>query len=328
MLDENADRLSVKDLVVEYRIAQGLFGRRQLQAVRGVSFQVSAAETLALVGESGSGKSTILRAIAGLTPVATGGILTDGKPFDPTQMRATKAGISMVFQNPNASLNQRLTVRRIIADPLHSKSKSQNQERSVEDLLDLLKLDQSFLNRYPFQLSGGQKQRVAIARALITDPRVLLLDEPTSALDVANQSQVVQILQDLKHKTRLASVFVTHDLPLATQVAERVAVLYLGSIVEIGTRVEVTEMAAHPYTQALLLSIPSRKIVASHRNDSFQMSGEIPSPIDVLKGCVFRSRCPVATNICAEITPQPVNLSATHKVACHAVSARVSAHQY
>ena len=134
MLDENADRLSVKDLVVEYRIAQGLFGRRQLQAVRGVSFQVSAAETLALVGESGSGKSTILRAIAGLTPVATGGILTDGKPFDPTQMRATKAGISMVFQNPNASLNQRLTVRRIIADPLHSKNKSQNQERSVEDL--------------------------------------------------------------------------------------------------------------------------------------------------------------------------------------------------
>jgi len=322
MTDSDTPRISLRDLSVEYRIAQGIFNSKTLRAVRGVSFDVSGSETLALVGESGSGKSTILRAVSGLTPVAGGEILIDGSPHDPSRTRAIDAGIAMVFQNPNASLNQRMTVRRIISDPLKSSGKAREKSTTVEQLFDMLKLDRDFLDRYPFQLSGGQKQRVAIARALISSPQVLLLDEPTSALDVANQAQVVQILQELKQNARLASIFVTHDLPLATHVADRVAVLYLGSIMEVGAQLEVVERAAHPYTQALLRSIPSRKITSSERDDDFRMSGEIPSPIDVQRGCVFRSRCPVATDICAETVPELTQISPTHSVACHAVSIR------
>ena len=228
----------------------------------------------------------------------------------------------MVFQNPNASLNQRLTVRRIISDPLKSSGKERNKGTTVEQLLDMLKLERDFLDRYPFQLSGGQKQRVAIARALISSPEVLLLDEPTSALDVANQAQVVQILQELKQNAKMASIFVTHDLPLATHVADRVAVLYLGSVMEIGLQSEMVKRAAHPYTQALLRSIPSRKIKSSERVGDFRMSGEIPSPIEIQQGCVFRSRCPVAMDVCADTVPQLTQLSVTHSVACHAVSVR------
>jgi len=324
MIDSNAPCISLRDLSVEYRVAQGIFKFGTLRAVRGVSFDVSASETLALVGESGSGKSTILRAISGLIPIAGGEILVNGSPHDPSRTRAIDAGIAMVFQNPNASLNQRLTVRRIISDPLKSSGKAREKSTTVEQLLDMLKLDRDFLDRYPFQLSGGQKQRVAIARALISSPQVLLLDEPTSALDVANQSQVVQILRELKQSARLASIFVTHDLPLATHVADRVAVLYLGSIMEVGAQSEVVERAAHPYTQALLRSIPSRKITSSERHGDFRMSGEIPSPIHVQRGCVFRSRCPVATDVCTETAPELTQISATHSVACHAVSVRSS----
>ncbi|MEY4400829.1 MAG: hypothetical protein RL072_694 [Actinomycetota bacterium] len=324
MADRETPRLSLRGLSVDYRIAQGIFNSGTLRAVRGVSFDVSAAATLALVGESGSGKSTVLRAISGLTPIAGGEIQIDGNSYDPSRTRAIDAGIAMVFQNPNASLNQRLTVRRIISDPLKSSRVKQSRSTTVEQLFDILKLDRDFLDRYPFQLSGGQKQRVAIARALISSPQVLLLDEPTSALDVANQAQVVQILQVLKREAQLASVFVTHDLPLATHVADRVAVLYLGSIMEIGSQSEVVENAAHPYTQALLRSIPSRKIKSSERDGNFRMSGEIPSPMDVQRGCVFRSRCPVATEVCAETAPELTQLSVTHSVACHAVSIRSS----
>jgi oligopeptide/dipeptide ABC transporter ATP-binding protein len=287
-----------------------------------VSFDVAASETLALVGESGSGKSTILRAISGLAPIAGGEIRIDGIFHDPARTRAIDAGIAMVFQNPNASLNQRLTVRRIISDPLRSLDKVGDQSPTVDQLLDTLKLDRDFLDRYPFQLSGGQKQRVAIARALISSPQILLLDEPTSALDVANQAQVVEILRELKRDAMLASIFVTHDLPLATHVADRVAVLYLGSIMEVGSQSEIVESAAHPYTQALLRSIPSRKIKSSEHYGDFRMSGEIPSPVDVQQGCVFRSRCPAATDICAETAPQLTQILATHSVACHAVNVR------
>jgi oligopeptide/dipeptide ABC transporter ATP-binding protein len=312
-------RISLRELFVEYQISRGIFNPGTLKAVRGVSFDVSASETLALVGESGSGKSTILRSISGLAHIASGEIHIDGRPYDPSRTRAIDAGIAMVFQNPNASLNQRLTVRRIISDPLKSSGKMRKQTTTVEQLLDMLKLDRDFLDRYPFQLSGGQKQRVAIARALISSPEVLLLDEPTSALDVANQAQVVQILQDLKRNAQLASVFVTHDLPLATHVADRVAVLYLGSVMEVGSQSEIVERSAHPYTQALLRSIPSRKIKSSESVGDFRMSGEIPSPIDVKQGCVFRSRCPIAMDVCAETAPQLTQISVTHSVACHAV---------
>lgn len=322
MAERSTPGISLRQLSVDYRIAQGIFSAGILRAVRGVSFDVSAAETLALVGESGSGKSTVLRAISGLAPIAGGEIRIDGSAHDPSLTRAIDAGIAMVFQNPNASLNQRLTVRRIISDPLHSSGAKQSQSSKVDHLLDMLKLDRDFLDRYPFQLSGGQKQRVAIARALISSPQVLLLDEPTSALDVANQAQVVQILQDLKRDAQLASIFVTHDLPLATHVADRVAVLYLGSIMEVGSQSELVENAAHPYTQALLRSIPSRKIKSAERDQNFRMSGEIPSPMDVKRGCVFRSRCPVATDVCAETAPELTQLSPTHSVACHAVSIR------
>lgn len=322
MTETDNPRISLRELSVEYRIAQGIFNPGTLKAVRGVSFDVAASETLALVGESGSGKSTILRAISGLAPMASGEIYIDGSPYDPSRTRAIDAGIAMVFQNPNASLNQRLTVRRIISDPLKSSGKERNKGTTVEQLLDMLKLERDFLDRYPFQLSGGQKQRVAIARALISSPEVLLLDEPTSALDVANQAQVVQILQELKQNAKMASIFVTHDLPLATHVADRVAVLYLGSVMEIGLQSEMVKRAAHPYTQALLRSIPSRKIKSSERVGDFRMSGEIPSPIEIQQGCVFRSRCPVAMDVCADTVPQLTQLSVTHSVACHAVSVR------
>lgn len=320
MSRSNAHRLMVENLSVTYKVRTSVLQKRALHALRGVSFNVGAAETLAIVGESGSGKSTILRAISGLTSFDHGTISIDGEPYWTANSSANDAGISLVFQNPNSSLNQRLTVGKIITDPLHSHKSDENQNEILHDVLSLLKLDRDFVNRYPFQLSGGQKQRVAIARALVTNPRILLLDEPTSALDVANQAQVVQILLELKIERQVASIFVTHDLPLAYKVAERIAVLYLGMVVETGTSDEISLQASHPYTQALLLSIPQRKIGKHAASKKFQMIGEVPSPIDVAAGCVFQSRCPIAMEICSEAAPRPVHLSATHAVSCHAIS--------
>jgi peptide/nickel transport system ATP-binding protein len=308
--------LEADNLVVEFRS-----GHQRVHAVSGVSFTVKRGETLGLVGESGCGKSTTGRAWVQVQPLTSGRVIYRGQELSrlsKRELRSARTKIQMIFQDPISSLNPRRRVRDIVAEPLTIWHRGTKEERSakVREMLDAVGIDPDTAgDRRPQEFSGGQCQRISIARALMIDPDLLICDEPVSALDVSVQAQILNLLADLKGKFGLTMVFIAHDLAVVKNVSDRVAVMYLGKLVEVAAADELYRKAAHPYTEALLGSIPEPD--PDHRSDHQPLAGEIPSALNPPSGCRFRTRCPYAQELCAEQEPPLRDIAPGHQVACH-----------
>jgi len=326
MASEAQALLRVENLVKYFPITStGWFSRTHasVHAVDGVSFDLYRGETLGLVGESGCGKSTTGRTILQLYRPTSGSVIFDGKDLtrlSQDELRPTRRRMQMLFQDPYASLNPRLTVGEIISDPLlvykEARTKQEINDR-VAQLLDLVRLNPSYVNRYPHEFSGGQRQRIGIARALALQPELVICDEPISALDVSIQAQVANLLVELQREFHLTYLFIAHDLSMVRHLCSRVAVMYLGVIVELADRNEFYHHPLHPYTKALLsaVTIPDPNI--EEKRQRIILKGEIPSPINPPSGCRFHTRCPLAQPICSECVPEPRELRPGHFVACH-----------
>lgn len=319
--------LHVRNLVKHFPIKRGLL-QRQVGAVRAVddiSFSVKRGETLGLVGESGCGKSTTGRAVLQLHKPTSGSVLFDGADLTKLkgeELRTMRRKMQMIFQDPYASLNPRMSVGEIVGEPLlvhNVVSKSDVKER-VNHLLDIVKLNPSFANRYPHEFSGGQRQRIGIARALALQPSFIVCDEPISALDVSIQAQVVNLLEELQDQFNLTYLFIAHDLSMVRHISDRVAVMYLGVIVELTTRDEFYRNPLHPYSQALLSAVPIPDPMMESSRKRVILEGDVPSPVNPPSGCRFRTRCPIAEARCAESRPEFRELKPGHFVACHLVS--------
>jgi oligopeptide/dipeptide ABC transporter ATP-binding protein len=327
---EQADRtsaapiLEVKNLVKHYPLTGGGVIRRRVgdvHAVCDISFSLRPGETLGLVGESGCGKSTTGKTILQLTAPTSGEVNFQGENLaDKTrkQLRRVRRDLQVVFQDPYASLNPRMPVSDIVAEPLiiHGLYRNQGKER-VRDLLTVVGLNPEHGNRYAHEFSGGQRQRIGIARALALKPKVLVLDEPVSALDVSIQAGVVNLLEELQDRLGLSYLFIAHDLSVVRHISDRVAVMYLGKIVETGTRDQIYERASHPYTQALLSAVPIPDPKLERQRRRIVLEGDVPSPVNPPSGCRFRTRCWKAQDICAEQEPALVDRGQGHPVACH-----------
>jgi oligopeptide/dipeptide ABC transporter ATP-binding protein len=292
-----------------------------VRAVDGVSFTVDAGETVGLVGESGCGKSTVARTLVRLVQPTAGSIRFDGEEIatlSDSGFNKVRPDLQMVFQDPTASLNPRLSVRRMVGEPLklHTQMSAAERRERTDAVLEEVGLGADLADRYAHELSGGQRQRVNIARALVTNPRLLVLDEPTSALDVSLRARVILMLEELRQRHSLSYLFISHDLATVRYLASRVAVMYLGIIVEEAPAGELFDHPTHPYTRALLAAVPVPDPDAPR--DPFVLSGEIPSPIDIPTGCRLRTRCPMAQPVCAEPVPYR-EVAPGHFAACHLV---------
>jgi oligopeptide transport system ATP-binding protein len=316
--------LEVDDLMMHFPIYRGVI-RRQVGAVRavdGVSFKVKRGETLGLVGESGCGKSTTGRTILQLYKPTAGKVKFDGidlVALKGEQLRKMRRKMQMIFQDPYASLNPRMTVGEIVGEPLmvHGEGTPKERRDTVKELLNLVKLNPSFIDRYPHEFSGGQRQRIGVARALALHPEFIVCDEPISALDVSIQAQVVNLLEDLQEKFNLTYLFIAHDLSMVRHISDRVAVMYLGVIVELADRQDIYENPLHPYSQALLSAVPIPDPIVDAKRKRTILKGDVPSPANPPSGCRFRTRCPIAEQICAEERPEFRELKPGHFVACH-----------
>jgi peptide/nickel transport system ATP-binding protein len=321
----NAPLLEVTDLQKHFPITRGLLKKTvgHVRAVDGVSFSVARGETLGLVGESGCGKSTTARLVLRLLPPTGGRITLDGRDItevSPNEVRSLRKELQIVFQDPYASLNPRMTVRQIVAEPLivHGMSKSDAYDE-VDKLLPMCGLAKEYGARYPHEFSGGQRQRVGVARALATRPKLVFLDEPVSALDVSIQAQVINLLDDLQDELGLAYVFIAHDLSVVSHISDRIGVMYLGKIVELGTRDQVFNNPQHPYTIALLSAVPlpDPRAERERKRNRIVLQGDPPSPADPPSGCRFRTRCWKATDRCATEEPALRDMGGGQIVACH-----------
>lgn len=301
--------LKLEDVRVHFPIADGFWHSRALKAVDGVSFELEAGSTLGVVGESGCGKSTLARAILGIHPPTSGRIWLDGTELTGLSRRAMqphRRTMQIVFQDPLASLNPRMTVGEAIAEPLRvfrPELSAADRRRKVRQSMELVGLLPNQINRYPHEFSGGQCQRIGIARALVVEPKLLLCDEPVSALDVSIQAQIVNLLMDLQKEMGLALLFIAHDLSVVRHISDRVMVMYLGKTMELADRDTLYSQPQHPYTQALIGAVPIPDPVREREKEVTLLSGELPSPLSPPSGCVFRTRCPIAQEVCAQSVP-------------------------
>ena len=315
--------LHVDDLKMHFPIYRGVFQRQvgAVRAVDGVSFDVKRGETLGLVGESGCGKSTTGRTILQLYKPTSGNVMFDGTnlvTLKGEQMRQMRRKIQMIFQDPYASLNPRMTVAQLVGEPLmvHNAATGAEITERVAHLLEIVNLNPAFATRYPHEFSGGQRQRIGVARALALQPSFIICDEPISALDVSIQAQVVNLLEELQEQFNLTYLFIAHDLSMVKHISDRVAVMYLGVIVELATRDELYSKPLHPYTQALLSAVPIPDPVADAKRKRTILQGDVPSPANPPSGCRFRTRCPIAEAVCAETRPEFREIKPGHFVAC------------
>jgi oligopeptide transport system ATP-binding protein len=327
MSNNNDVLLKVVDLKMHFPIYRGVFQRQvgAVHAVDGISFDVKRGETLGLVGESGCGKSTTGRTILQLYKPTAGEVFFEGSnlvSLKSEEMRWMRRQMQMIFQDPYASLNPRMTVAEIVGEPLtvHNVATGKEIQEHVMHLLEIVGLNPSFAGRYPHEFSGGQRQRIGVARALALQPSFIICDEPISALDVSIQAQVVNLLEELQEQFNLTYLFIAHDLSMVRHISKRVAVMYLGVIMELANRDDLYLEPMHPYTQALLSAVPIPDPVADVNRKRVILEGDVPSPVNPPSGCRFRTRCPIAEKICAESRPEFREVKAGHFVACHLVS--------
>jgi peptide/nickel transport system ATP-binding protein len=317
--------LEVRDLVKHFPIKVGIVFDREIgrvRAVDGVSLDVAQGETLGLVGESGCGKSTLCRTILQLLQPTSGSVRFDGREIvglRGRKLQPLRRQMQMIFQDPYASLNPRKRVGDIVGDPLrlHGLASGQELKRQVQELLERVGLGPEHYGRFPHEFSGGQRQRIGIARALALRPKLIIADEPVSALDVSIQAQIINLLDELQDEFKLTYIFVAHDLGVIRHVSDRIAVMYLGKVVEIGPAEEVYSNPIHPYTLSLLASLPIPDPKANRAREPMVLEGDLPSPANPPAGCRFHTRCPYATEICSEVEPELVHYGHGHWAACH-----------
>jgi oligopeptide transport system ATP-binding protein len=322
--------VEVVNLKKYFPVRRGVFRRvaGHVKAVDDVSFAIQPGETLGLVGESGCGKSTTGRAIVQLHRPTSGKVYyqdVELTGLSDEKMRKVRRNVQMIFQDPYASLNPRMTVEGIVSEPLeiHGIGNRAERRERVKELMDLVGLNPNFINRYPHEFSGGQRQRIGIARALALQPTFIVCDEPISALDVSIQAQVVNLLEELQQRFGLTYLFIAHDLSMVRHISTRTAVMYLGKIVELADRDELYNNPLHPYTQALLSAVPIPDPAKESRRERVILTGDVPSPAHPPSGCNFHPRCPVAIDICSEVTPEWREVRPRHWVACHVVESEM-----
>ena len=317
--------LSVQNLKMHFPITRGIILQRQvgsIKAVDGITFDLMRGETLGLVGESGCGKSTTGRAILQLYEPTAGEVVFEGQDLtdiNSGELRRMRRRMQMIFQDPYASLNPRMTVGSIVGEPLEvhkiGGSRREQQQR-VQELLEIVGLNPYFINRYPHEFSGGQRQRIGVARALAVNPSFIVCDEPISALDVSIQAQVINLLEDLQSEMGLTYLFIAHDLSVVRHISDRIAVMYLGKIVELADREVLYENPLHPYTQALLSAVPIPDPQVEKKRQRIILEGDVPSPAEPPTGCNFNTRCPQVMDICRQYEPSFADVGDGHRVAC------------